>query len=320
MRYGPWASLATVAALTACQGTPQLGQGQATVTGSAGDAGAQSASVQLERCTRPIGTAALVEPEQQAVIYLRELNLESPLPVVRLIMQQSGCFEVIERGAATSILEAEQRRSGKVVRLKAADFLVQPNVISSNPNAGGYGGGLASIGSVFGPIGLLAGAVAGSISIKEAQATIFVTDVGTGVQKAAAEGRAKVTDFGGVGGLAGIGGSFGGLGAFGGYGKTAEGQLIAAALLDAHNNVVRQLRGTRVATGGGNDRGGARGDTELVRNIQAELQGRGFYNGRIDGQYGRGTRAAIIQYQNANSLVADGEPTEYLLRHMQRQG
>ena len=214
----------TLALLSGCQGTPQLGEGQKMVSGSAGDAGATEASLQLQRCDRPIGTAAMVEPDQQAIVYLAGLNLKSPLPVLRLMMQQSGCFEVVERGAAADVLEAEQRRSGKVVRLKAADYLIQPNIISSNQNAGGYGGALAAVGGMFGTIGALAGAVAGSMRIQEAQTTIFVTDVGTGVQKAAAEGTAKVTDFGGLGGLGGFGSSLGGLAGIGGYGNTAEGR------------------------------------------------------------------------------------------------
>lgn len=312
-------SAALALVLASCQGTPQLGQGQGTVTGSAGEGGSQNASLQLETCPKPIGTAALVEPEQQAVLYLNQLGLQSPLPVVRLLMQQSGCFEVVERGAAASIIEAEQQRSGKKVRFKAADFLIQPNVISSNQNAGGYGG-LGAIGGIFGPIGAIAGAVAGSIRIKEAQTTIFVTDVGTGVQKAAAEGRAKVTDFGGVGGLGGFGSSFGGLAGIGGYGNTAEGQLIAAALMDAFNSTVAQVRGPRGIGTASRDNSDARRDMSVVRDIQTELKAKGYYTGGVDGQYGRGTRAAIVKYQSDNSLVPDGEPTEYFLRFVKGQG
>ncbi|QBQ53632.1 hypothetical protein [Nitrosococcus wardiae] len=57
-----------------------------------------------------------------------------------------------------------------------------------------------------------------------------------------AEGSAKVRDFGGAGGLGGFGGGIAGLAGVGGYGNTAEGKLIAAALLDAFNKLVVQVR------------------------------------------------------------------------------
>lgn len=232
--------------VAACQGTPQLGQGGSMVQGGAGQAGATANTTQLVRCEQPIGAAALIEPESQAVVLLNSVGLQSPLPVLQLMMQQSGCFTVIERGAGIAAIEAEQRRSGKQVRLQAADYLVKPNVLFSNPNAGGFGG-LASVGSFFGPIGAVAGLVAGSIRIQEAQTLLTLINVESGVQVAVAEGSAKVSDFGGLGGLGGFSGGIGGLGGVGGYGNTAEGKLITAALVDAHNKLVAQARGVAAA-------------------------------------------------------------------------
>jgi curli biogenesis system outer membrane secretion channel CsgG len=308
-------ALASALVLAACQGTPQLGQGGSLAQGSGGSEGDGQANTQLTRCSAPIGTAALVEPDQQNMVLLNQAQLPSPLPVVQLLMAQSNCFRVVERGAAIAAIEAEQRRSGKQVRLEAADYMIKPNILFSNPNAGGYGG-LAGIGSIFGPVGLLAGMAAGSIRIQEAQTTLALIDVGSGVQRAIAEGSAKVQDFGGVGGIAGFGGGIGGLGGIGGYGNTAEGKLIVAALIDSHNKLVaiiqndQPVRATTRSTGGGYDR-------EVVRAIQHELQAEGYYTSGIDGLYGNGTRAAIVAYQQDNGLTADGRPTSDLLRHLQ---
>jgi hypothetical protein len=195
------------------------------------------------RCAQPIGTAAPVEPDQSTIASLNQAPLPSPLPVVQLLPAQSN--SVVEPGAA---IEAEQRRCGKQVRLDAADYMIKPNILFSNPNAGGHGG-LAGIGGMFGPVGLLAGMVAGSMRIQEAQTTLALIDVSSGVQRAVAEGPAKVQDFGGAAGLGGIGG----------YGNTAEGKLIVAALIDAHNKLVDIVgtdrprtahRGVVVDTGG----------------------------------------------------------------------
>jgi N-acetylmuramoyl-L-alanine amidase len=45
---------------------------------------------------------------------------------------------------------------------------------------------------------------------------------------------------------------------------------------------------------------------ESVRDIQTCLKNAGFYNGKIDGVKGRQTKRAIKDFQEANSLKADG--------------
>ena len=276
------------------------------VQGSAGDAGTTQASTSLTRCDRALGTAALIEADGSVITLLNTVGLQSPLPVVQLMMQQSGCFTVLERGSAIAAIEAEQQRSGKMVRLKAADYMVKPNIIFSNPDAGGYGG-LASVGSIFGPVGTLVGAAAGSIKMQEAQTLLTLVDVETGVQLAAAEGSAKVQDFGGLGGLGGFGGGLFGLAGVSGYGNTAEGKLIVAALMDAHNKLVGQVRGRAVATGQATSDLGP--DSAIVQEVQAELKARGLYPSRLDGKVGPGTRAAIMAYQESQGLPADGQPS-----------
>jgi hypothetical protein len=88
------------------------------VTGSGGSAGAQGASHQLVRCTQPLGTAALVEASPEALTGLQTLGLASPLPILRLLMAQSGCFRVVDRGAAMRNIEQEEylRQSGMRMR------------------------------------------------------------------------------------------------------------------------------------------------------------------------------------------------------------
>ena len=49
---------------------------------------------------------------------------------------------------------------------------------------------------------------------------------------------------------------------------------------------------------------GAQGDA--VKEIQARLQALGYYNGKIDGDFGSGTKAAVQAFQEVNGLEADG--------------
>ena len=49
---------------------------------------------------------------------------------------------------------------------------------------------------------------------------------------------------------------------------------------------------------------GSRG--EVVKTVQQKLKRWGYYNGAVDGIYGKQTRAAVIYFQKRNGLVADG--------------
>ena len=312
--------------VVACQGTPQLGQGGSMVTGSGGSAGAQGASHQLVRCTQPLGTAALVEASPEALTGLQTLGLASPLPMLRLLMAQSGCFRVVDRGAAMRNIEQEEylRQSGMLRqgsqtakgKMITTQYLITPNVLFSNPNAGGAALGTAVGGLLGGGAGALIGGAVGSIRIKEAQTMLFLTDAQSGEQMGVAEGSAKVTDFGGGAGLGGWGGGVAGIVGVSGYGNTAEGKLIAAALLDAHNKLVAQVQATRP-----NDlyeqRRGSAMKSSLVADIQGELVRHGYLPaGSPDGSAGPKTVTAIKEYQRAQGLLVDGTPSAALLEHM----
>ena len=310
----------------ACQGTPQLGQGGSMVSGSGGSAGAQGASHQLVRCSKPLGTAALVEASPEALTGLQTLGLASPLPVLRLLMSQSGCFRVVDRGAAMRNIEQEEylRQSGMLRqgsqtakgKMVTTQYLITPNVLFSNPNAGGAALGTAIGGLLGGGSGALVGGAVGSIHIKEAQTMLFLTDAQSGEQVGVAEGSAKVTDFGGGTGLGGWGGGVAGMVGLSGYGNTAEGKLIAAALMDAHNKLVAQIQATRP-----NDlyeqRRGVATRSSMIADIQGELVRHGYLPaGSPDGSMGPKTATAIKEYQRAQGLLVDGTPSAALLEHM----
>ena len=50
---------------------------------------------------------------------------------------------------------------------------------------------------------------------------------------------------------------------------------------------------------------GAKGDE--VRNLQQRLKDLGYLSGKVDGQYGGGTKRAVISFQRRNGLATDGE-------------
>lgn len=237
----------TVAALAlgATASAQTLGEGGSAAQGSAGPGGAQNASAQLERCDAPKGTLAVVEAQSHVIAALGRYGLQSPTGLIRMMVQQSNCFQVVERGvamqnmmqeralAAGGQMQADQNiGKGQMV---AADFIVTPNVVFSENNAGGVGGAL---GGLFGGAGRVVGAIAGGLKFKEAQTSMLLSDTRSGIQVAAAEGSAKQTDFALGGALFGAGAGA----ALGGYTNTNEGKVITASFLDNWNNIVRAVR------------------------------------------------------------------------------
>ena len=59
--------------------------------------------------------------------------------------------------------------------------------------------------------------------------------------------------------------------------------------------------------------------SDTVRGIQSGLGKLGYDTGPADGKSGPKTSAAIRQYQERNNLLVDGQPSEALLAHIQKQ-
>jgi len=209
----------------------------------------------IEKCDAPYGTLAINEPEAQMVTALSGYNLGSPAALLRIMIQESNCFQVVERGSGLDQMRTERdlARSGDLAQgsnvgggqMAAADFVLTPGVIFSDPNSGGIGGALGGI------AGRKLGIGAGGVKFKDAETSILISSVRTGVQVAAARGKARKTDFGwGALAVLGIGAGAGG------YSSTDEGKVVAASFRDNYNNIVRSLR-TNAAMNAGAPKAGA---------------------------------------------------------------
>ena len=139
-----------------------------------------------------------------------------------------------ERDLAASGEMRENSNLGKG-QMVAADYVMTPSVVFAENNAGGVGG---AVGGLLGRRSPVASAVAGGLKFKEAQTSMLLADARTTVQVAAAEGSTRKADMRLGAGL--FGGAVGGAAA--GYGNTNEGKIIAAALLDNYNAIVRTVR------------------------------------------------------------------------------
>ena len=258
--------LAGVALLGGCETTQmKMGSEDAKTVATGGAAGSTTsgASGALERCASPLGTVSLVENESAGwyTILRNEYRLPPTANLLRLLIQQSNCFVVVERGAAgmrAMNRERDLQRSGEMRQgsnfgggqMVASDYGMSPEIVFSEGNTGG---GIAALGGLIGGgRGRALAAVGGGIKTREASTLLTLVDNRSGVQVAASEGSAAKTDmnlFGGVfGGTAGAG--------LGGYHNTPQGKVITAAFMDAYNQMVRSLRGYRAQSVPGQGLGG----------------------------------------------------------------
>ncbi|WP_218510048.1 CsgG/HfaB family protein [Variovorax sp. dw_308] len=260
------AAVAGAVLLAGCESTNmQMGSPAAktTATGAAAGSTSANASGQLERCAAPLGTVSLVENQNAGwyTILRNEYRLPPTSNLLRLLIQQSNCFVVVERGAAgmnamnreRQLMQSGEMRQGSnfgAGQMVASDYGMSPDIIFSNSNAGGAGAALGGL--VGGRYSSVLTAVGGNMQTKEANAMLTLIDNRSGVQVAASEGSASKTDFGAFGSVFGSGGA----GGLGGYTNTAQGKVIAAAFMDAYNQMVIALRNYRAQTVQGQGLGG----------------------------------------------------------------
>jgi curli biogenesis system outer membrane secretion channel CsgG len=211
-----------------------------------GAGGAENGSI--ERCNRVLGTLAVAEPQSHMLSSLGRFSLGSPTTMLRMMAQESGCFTVVERGVAMQNIQQERALAGGGMlqqganmgggQLQAADFVMTPALQFSDSTGGIGGAAIGLLGRYGGGLGAAIGGLAGGLKFKEAETTLLLADVRSGIQVASAEGKASKMDFS----LGGWG--WGGMGwaSAGGYSKTPEGKLLAASLLDNYNRIVLSVR------------------------------------------------------------------------------
>ena len=190
-----------------------------------------------------------------------EYRLPPTANLLRLMVQQSNCFVVVERGAAgmramsreRELMQSGQMRGGSNFgggQMVASDYGLSPEIVFSEGNTGGLGGALGGI--IGGRAGSVLGGLSAGTKTREAAAMLTLVDNRSGVQVGASQGSASKTDFGGMGQL--FGSSAGG--SLGGYQNTPQGKVIAAAFMDAYNQMVRSVRNYRAQSVQGQGLGG----------------------------------------------------------------
>lgn len=208
----------------------------------------RQAVADVPRCTRNLGTISIADGDDP--YGWTQFSLAPPAKLLKVIVQRSGCFNLVDRGTGLRAAEIErnigsnlghQRRSNVGQgQIRAADYVLVAEVQAANSNAQGSGAGAAIGGLIGGPFG---GLIGGIRSKKlEANTVLSVTNVRTTETIAVTDGYAAKNDIGFGGGA----GFFGGIGAGvvgGGYDNTDIGRIVTLAFLDAYTKLVTQLGG-----------------------------------------------------------------------------
>ncbi|MEO8812300.1 MAG: SH3 domain-containing protein [Caulobacteraceae bacterium] len=206
-----------------------------------------AATPELPHCDRPLGRAAIMEPQNR---WWEGLGLSNPEALLKLFALRSGCLRIVDRngGLAMRNQESALNSSGDLQRgsnlgrgqIAAADYFIVPDIANSNRNSGGSN--IGALAGSFIPGGF--GALAGGLRVKKSEAHTLITleDARTTEQLYVAEGVAQKSDvsFGGGGGI----GTWGGFGALAGSGYTDTdiGKVITAAYFNAFTDLVHYMQ------------------------------------------------------------------------------
>ena len=201
----------------------------------------------VPRCATKHGTISIVDGDDSRG--WTQYNLAPPQKLLKVLVQRSGCFNIVDRGSGLQAAQRErdigndlglQRRSNVGQgQIKAADYVLQAEVQGANSNASGSGVAAGLGGILGGPIG---GIVGGMRSRKmEANVVLSITNVRTTETLATEDGYAAKNSlsFGGGGGV--FAGVAGGGAVGGGYDNTDIGRIVTLAFIQAYAKLVNDL-------------------------------------------------------------------------------
>lgn len=248
------AALATTTALVALLATPAAAQRRDGYNDRPTNAqrDQNAAAAQVPRCPRSLGSLSIVNGENDGWV---QLGLQPPARLLRVIIQRSGCFTIVDRAAGFDAAQRERDLSsdGQLQRgsnlgrgqVRSADYVLTAEVAAQDQNTGGGGvaGGLA--GALGGRGGRALGGILGGVQTRrmEANTVLSLVDVRTSEQVASEEGYAtrSNTSFNLGGGVIGSGAGGGVVG--GGYEDTEIGRVVTAAFINAYSSMIMNVGG-----------------------------------------------------------------------------
>ena len=201
----------------------------------------------VPHCARKLGTVSVMDGDDPSG--WTQFQLAGPQKLLKVLVQRSGCFNLVDRGAGLSAAQRErdiggnlglQRRSNVGQgQIKAADYVLVAEVQAADRDSGGSAVGAGIGGLLGGRFGALAGGI--SSRKMEANTVLSLTNVRTTETIAVQDGYAAKNSmsFGGGGGLGFFGGAAGLVG--GGYDSTDIGRIVTLSFIQAYSKMVSDL-------------------------------------------------------------------------------
>lgn len=201
----------------------------------------------VPRCTRKLGTLSIVDGDDPRG--WTQYSLAPPQKLLKVMVQRSGCFNLVDRGSGLQAAQRERNIGGNLGlqrgsnvgqgQIKAADYVLVAEVQGANSNVSGGGAGGVIGGLVGGRLGALAGGVR-SRKV-EANTVLSLTNVRTTETISTQEGYAAKNNvsFGAGGGTGFLGGGLATVG--GGYDNTDIGRMVTLAFIQAYAKMVEEL-------------------------------------------------------------------------------
>lgn len=240
MKHTLWLAGAAIVALM-----PQTAMAQARPSGT--QKTQQQMMNDVPHCARKLGTLSIVDGDDPSG--WTQYSLAPPQKLLKVLVQRSGCFNLVDRGSGLQAAELERNVGGNLGlqrgsnvgqgQIKAADYVLVAEVQAANRNSGGSAVG----GAIGGLIGHRFGAIAGGVGSKkmEANTVLSLTNVRTTETIAVQDGYAAKNSltFGAGGGTGFFGGGIGAVG--GGYDNTDIGRIVTLSFIQAYSKMVTDL-------------------------------------------------------------------------------
>jgi curli biogenesis system outer membrane secretion channel CsgG len=203
-------------------------------------------AAEVPHCARKLGTLSIADGDDPR--WWTQYNLAPPSKLLKVLVQRSGCFNLVDRGTGLNAAQIERNIGGNLGmqrganvgqgQIKAADYVLVAEIQGANSNVSGSG----VAGGVGGLIGGTVGGLLGGLKSKkmEANTVLSLTNVRTTETIATEEGYAAKNNLAfGAGGGAGLFAVAGAAG--GGYDNTDIGRIVTLSFIQAYSKLVTGL-------------------------------------------------------------------------------
>jgi curli biogenesis system outer membrane secretion channel CsgG len=201
----------------------------------------------VPHCLRKLGTLSVMDGDDPSG--WTQFQLAGPQKLLKVLVQRSGCFYLVDRGSGLSAAQRERDIGGGLGmqrgsnvgqgQIRAADYVLVAEVQAADRDSGGSAVGAGLGGIIGGGFGAMVGGI--SSHKMEANTVLSLTNVRTTETIAVQDGYAAKNSVSFGGGAGGFWGAGGAALVGGGYDSTDIGRIVTLAFIQAYAKMVTDL-------------------------------------------------------------------------------